>query len=872
MLNTLKCPVLADSFLLNYQILALFKENMAESIVFGTATEILKKIGSLVGGELSLLWNLDSDLRRLQRTMSAIKALLLDAETKQTQNHQLRDWLARLKDVFYDAEDVLDEFDFQASRRSQQGSSTSKVCQCFSSSNPVKIGHKIKEIRERLDEIADDRQNLPFLLIESHVDARHVIPKERETNSFFQASDVIGREKDKENIITILTQPGDVIVSVIPIVGIGGLGKTTLSKMVYNDERVYRHFELKMWVCVSDDFDVVRLIKDIIYSATHEDCAKLKADEIPRRLQEILTGKKFLLVLDDVWNDKPMRWRELKDLLVNGVNGSKIIVSTRNKTVAEIMGTVSPHFIQGLSLEDSLSLFKNCAFKDGEGKDFPNLIKIAEDIVGKCKGVPLALRTLGSLLFANTDEDEWLRIKRSDIWHLKQGKEDILPVLKLSYDNLPSHLKQCFAYLSLFPKDYIYDSDYVTGYWMAHGLLATSHDDIEELEDVAVRCMKDLWSRCFLEDFTEHDHFFYKFKMHDLMHDLAISVATSDCAVIKSRSQIVDGSVRHFSIDDSADNHQKPPGVLYNRPETVRSVIFLQANNYIDESFIQTCIFKFKHLRLLTLNFVLFRVLPKSVGTLIHLRYLDLTGNILLKKLPKSICKLQKLETFRLAGCYRVKKLPRNIRRMISLRHLEITTEEPYLRENGIECLSSLKLLFLYGCQNLVRLFEGMQGPTSLRRLALLKCSLTSLPYSIKYLKRLEKVMIEDCEKLNLKMEFQGEDKDNLCLGVRKFIIRSLPSLVDLPQLILQGSANTLQGIMIENCPKLEELPEWLQNLTSLQTLEILDCPMLSCLPEGMQRLTVLRQLKIQGCPALSESCRRDQSKIAHVREVHLDE
>ncbi|XP_031264138.1 disease resistance protein RGA2-like [Pistacia vera] len=841
---------------------------MAESIVFGTATEILKKIGSLVGGELSLLWNLDSDLRRLQRTMSAIKAVLLDAETKQTQNHQLRDWLGKLKDVFYDAEDVLDEFDFQASRRSQRGSSTLKVSKYFSRSNPVKIRHKIKQIKERLDEIADDRRNFPFLLIESHVDVRHVIPKERETNSFFQASDVIGREEDKENIITFLMQPGDDNVSVIPIVGIGGLGKTTLSKMVYNDERVYRHFELKMWVCVSDDFDVTRLIKEIIYSAKHEDCAKLKADEIPERLQEILAGQKFLLVLDDVWNEKPMKWLDLRNLLRNGVNGSKIIVSTRSRIVAKIMGTVSPHVIEGLSLENSLSLFKKCAFKDGEEKDFPNLIKIAEDIVKKCKGVPLALRTLGSLLFTNTDENEWLRIKRSDIWQLKQEKEDILPVLKLSYDNLPSQLKQCFAYLSLFPKDYIYDSADVTGYWMAHGLLASSNDDIEELEDVAVRCLKDLWSRCFLEDFTEHNLLFYKFKMHDL----AISVAKSDCAVVKSGSQIVDGSVRHFSITDSVVNHQKPPGVLYNRSETVRSVIFLKKYESIDESFIGTCIFKFKHLRLLSLNRILFYVLPKSVSTLIHLRYLDLSYNHLLKKLPESICKLQKLKTLRLFGSDGIKKLPKKIQRMISLRHVEITTKEWYLREDGIGCLSSLKFLTLSGCRNLVRLFEGMQGLTSLRRLVLQVCPLTSLPYSIKYLKRLETVMIIDCVNVNLKMEFQGEDKDNLCLGVRKFIISRLPSLVDLPQLILQGSANTLQCIMIQSCLNLVELPEWLPNLTSLQTLEILNCPMLSCLPEGVQRLTDLRQLKIQGCPALSESCRRDESKIAHVREVHLDE
>ncbi|XP_044465072.1 putative disease resistance protein RGA4 [Mangifera indica] len=363
---------------------------MAEAILFNTATEILKKIVSLIGGEVSLLWDLKSNLRRLEGTMSTLKAVLLDAETRQTQDHQLRDWLGKLRDVFYDAEDVLEEFEFHAARR-QRRTSISKVRQYFPSWNSIKIGYKIKDIRERLDEIADDRQK--FHLVESHVDVRRVIPKERETNPFFQASEVIGREEDKENVVSFLIQPTHVNVSVIPIVGIGGLGKTTLSKMVYNDEMVRRHFELRMWVCVSDDFDVNRLMKEIIYSATHEDCAKLKADEIPKRLQEILGGRKFLLVLDDVWNEQPMNLIDLKSLLLNGVNGSKIIVSTCSNRVAEIMGTVPPHFMQGLSFEDSLSLFKRCAFKDGEGKDFPKLCKIAEEIVGKCKGVPLALRT-----------------------------------------------------------------------------------------------------------------------------------------------------------------------------------------------------------------------------------------------------------------------------------------------------------------------------------------------------------------------------------------------------------------------------------------------------------------------------------------------
>ncbi|XP_044500294.1 disease resistance protein RGA2-like [Mangifera indica] len=848
---------------------AIVFNNIAEAVVSTIASEILKKIAPLIGGELSLLLGLENDLKGLQGTMTSIRAVLLDAEKKQTQDHQLRDWLGKLRDVLFDAEDVLEDFQLQASKR-QRGSSALKVCQCFSSCNLVRIGHKIKDIRERIDEIAHDR--LKFHLVQSHGDVRQVIPKERETNFLFQASDIIGREEEKENIISFLMQPNQVNVSVIPIVGIGGLGKTTLAKMVYNDERVQRQFELKMWVCVSYDFSVSRLMKEIISSAKHENCAKLKADEIHRRLQEILADQKFLLVLDDVWNENPLKWMELKNVMLNGVEGSKIIVSTRSKRVAEIMGTISPHLIQGLSLQDSLSLFKKYTFKDGEGKHFPNLIKIAEEIVEKCKGVPLALRSLGSLLFAKTDEEEWLRIKRSDIWQLQQEEEGILPILKLSYDYLPSHLKRCFAYLSLFPKDFLYDSDDVTAYWIAHRLLSISDNEVEELEDVAMRCMKDLCSRCFIEDFEDKNHIWYTFKMHDLMHDLAISVAKSECSEIKSNSQIVDGIVRHFSFIDLDSQDQKPLEVLVNRSKTLRSVIVMEKCVHIGVSIINTCLPKFKHLHLLSLKGIDFKVLPNSIGTLIHLRYLDLRSNNLLKKLPESICQLQKLETFLFRGCSELEKLPQKIQKMISLRHMEITTKERNLRENGIQCLSSLRYLLFTGCENLVTLPEGMELLKGLRTLYIGDCPLTSLPYGIKHLKRLQKLCIVSCTELNLKMEFRGEDEDELRLGVRTFVISYLRSLVDLPQLILQGSANTLQCLRIEWCANLEKLPEWLQNLTSLQTLEIIDCPSLSCLPEGMQRLTALRQLMIEGCPALSESCRRDESKIAHVPKVHLDD
>ncbi|XP_031270598.1 putative disease resistance protein RGA3 [Pistacia vera] len=798
---------------------------MAESIVFDIATEVLTKIGSLVGRQVSLLWNLESDLRRLEGTLSSIKAVISDAEKKQACNDQLRDWLRKLKDVLLDAEDVLEEFEFQAPKREvvrQKRSTIRKVSQFFSSSNPVvlrcQISHKIKEIRERLDQIASDRSR--FSLIESTpVEVRPVILKGRETDPFLGASCPIGREDDKKQIMSFLMQPTDNNVSVLSIVGIGGLGKTTLTKMVYNDEKVNKFFPLKMWICISDDFDVTRLMKEIIYSTTDEDCNKLKGDKIPKRLRKILTGKKFLLVLDDVWNEKPQKWIELKDLLVNGVNGSKIIVSTRSKRVAEIMSTGPSHFMQGLSNEESLSLFKKYAFKDGEGKDFPRLIEIGKDIVGKCKGVPLAVRSLGSLLYANTEEREWLKIKKNDIWQVDQDNEDILPVLKLSYDHLPSPLKRCFTYLSLFPKDYNYDSDYVAYYWMALGLLKT-FDKTEELEDVADQYMKVLWLRGFLEDFLDRDCC-WTFKVHDLIHDLAISMTEGESAFINFGSQKVDGKLRHFSHGDTELCGEEFLQLIVDNSRSVRSIVFQQQRN-----------------------------------TEMH-------------KIPESICELQNLQMLRLTGCFKLKKLPNKIRKMISLRYLEITTQEEVLLENGIGCLSSLRYLCIFDCKRLRSLCEGMQGLKSLRKLFLDGCSMTSLLDTIKYLTKLEMLMILRCPKINLKMELQGEDRE-LRLSLKKFIINDLKSLVDLPQLLLQVSAHTLKYMSIKDCGNLEALPEWFQNLTSLEKLEITTCHKLSSLPEGIERLTSLKELRIEDGPALIESCRNNELKIAHVLVVRL--
>ncbi|KAJ7953848.1 Disease resistance protein [Quillaja saponaria] len=277
---------------------------------------------------------------------------------------------------------MLDEFQCVAMQKKwvrTHGSLKRKVSGFFSSSNSLafrlKMGHKITKLRKRLDEVAADKAK--FNLVENTVD-RHVVHRREMTHSFVVASEVIGREYDKENIIDLLmTTDGDDHhhhrnVTVVPIVGIGGLGKTTLSKLVFNDQMAVDHFQLRMWVCVSEDFDLKQLIIKIIKSASNVNLGDFDIEQLQNFLRTILSRKIFLFVLDDVWNEDRGKWMELRDLLRGGAGGSKIFVTTRSNSIASMMGTVPSYRLYGLVQEDCLSLFVNWHLK----KDKRNNIQI----------------------------------------------------------------------------------------------------------------------------------------------------------------------------------------------------------------------------------------------------------------------------------------------------------------------------------------------------------------------------------------------------------------------------------------------------------------------------------------------------------------
>ncbi|KAJ7982736.1 Disease resistance protein [Quillaja saponaria] len=548
---------------------------MAESILFGVAENIIGNLGSLLVHEFGLLAGVTDELRKLTNKISRIKDVILDAEEKQVTNNAVANWLNDLKEVVDDVDDLLDDFSTETMQREvmTRNKMAKKVRIFFSKSNQIafglKMGHKVKEIRERIDSIINDGKYFNLIPRASLGETRVRSRESRETHSFIRKEDVIGREKEKNFIIDLLLDTSvKESISIITIVGIGGLGKTALAKLVYNDDTLKTHFELKLWVCVSDDFDMKKVMENIIRCQTNRQRDEMETnrqrdgvetnrqrdgvetnrqrdevetnrqmDEVQHDLRKKIGGKKYLLVLDDVWSEDVEQWHDLKSLLKDGAQGSKVIVTTHKQKVAEIMGTSKPFVLEGLDEEMAWVLFRQFAFKKEVKTNSPGLEAIGKDIVNKCAGVPLAIRAIGNLLYFQNSESEWLYFKNTELSKIDQEGDKIFSVLRLSYNHLPSRLKRCFAYCSLFPKDYEIDRENLIQLWMAQGYIQSS-DESKSLEDVGNKYFMDLLWGSFFQEIGKNEYGEIGYcKMHDLMHDLAVSVARKEGTIVNVKEK-----------------------------------------------------------------------------------------------------------------------------------------------------------------------------------------------------------------------------------------------------------------------------------------------------------------------------------------------
>ncbi|KAJ7947361.1 Disease resistance protein [Quillaja saponaria] len=359
----------------------------------------------------------DKLLGRLKTALLAVKPVLNDAEKKQIRDPDVKEWLDELNDAVYHADDLFDEIATRARTAAKEVPKNS-LSTYFINSHDGDLASRTEVVIDKIESIVKYKD---VLKLEEGVGKK--LSDKIPSTSLVEASDVVGRDNDKEVIVNLLLSDDESgnKISVIPIVGMGGIGKTTLAQLVYDDDRVKRRFNLKAWVCVSEELDVLKVTKTVLEAVTSSSRDTEDLNVIQLNLKEWLTGNKFLIVLDDVWNENYDNWDNLRRPFNYGAEGSKIIVTTRSRKVASIMQTTPPHHLEHLSEDDCWLIFSKHAFCFSNSNEYHVLERIGREIAKKCGGLPLAAKTLGGLLRSKSDVEEWNSILNSYIWSLSEG-------------------------------------------------------------------------------------------------------------------------------------------------------------------------------------------------------------------------------------------------------------------------------------------------------------------------------------------------------------------------------------------------------------------------------------------------------------------
>ncbi|XP_044967852.1 disease resistance protein RGA2-like isoform X1 [Hordeum vulgare subsp. vulgare] len=893
---------------------------------------------------------LAEDVEKLKFEMRNVEMVLAAAEGRRIENKPLARSLDFLKELLYDSEDVMDELDYY---RLQQQIEEGKGCSAPSGVNPegsyvsssapssafelvcsatsgmtswasssrkrkreeegpvqstmltyeIKhdISQRINGIVKGLCTIGNSVQRVLQLEVSrptsTSLESQNISNNGRLTTSV-PVVKMYGRESERDNIIELLIEGGSSDLNVLPVVGIGGVGKTTLARFVCKDQRIRDHFDLQMWVCVSTDFNEVRLTREILEHVCenrqeYEDISNFNV--LQKNLLKNIRNKRFLLVLDDMWEDKDRSgWiKFLAPLKGNQASGCMILAATRMDSVAKMIQTMDKVRLSGLNEEEFWLLFKACAFGNENYEGDPGLQSIGKQIVKALKGCPLAAQSVGALLNTSVSDKHWRAVR--DKWRsLQEDANDILPVLKLSYDYLPVHLQHCFSYCSLYPEDKHFDGKELVHAWVSQNFVQCE-DPTMKLEETGQQYLERLVDLCFFQKAGS------RYVMHDLMHELAGKVSSNECATIHGlKHEAIRPSVRHLSVITTAFDKDKPdsfPNEKFDKilekvgpSQKLRTLMFFGRSSINLLESLRTLCKKANCLRVLRI-YVTYADMSSihSLFNPYHLRYLeyipvDITDRSSYRVynntvFPQALTRFYHLQVWNvgISGNFAV---PTDMHNLVNLRHL-ISHEKVH---HAIACVGNMTSLqrLSFKVQN-IGSFE-IRELQSLNELVVLKISQLE---NVKTKEEASGARLLDKEYLKtLSLSWQ-DNSTSLQTEAAKDVLEGLQPHQDLKTLKITGyggltsptwlsntsSVTLLQILHLEKCREWNFFPApamlpFLRKLTlirmlnlteisvpSLEELILIDMPKLDkCIGSyGMELTFRLRVLMIKNCPQLNE-------------------
>ncbi|KAJ6354282.1 hypothetical protein OIU76_003182 [Salix suchowensis] len=818
---------------------------------------VLEQLASLVAEETRFLGGVRGGIDELRDDLYSMKSFLQDAEERSESDQGLRAWVKQVRDVAYDAEDILEEFMLRFSPSHGSGF-IHFLRNSYRSTRKLSARHRLaahlQSIKARVKAISERRNAFSLNRIDMPSTSSAAVEKwhdPRIASLYLDEADVVGIENPKRQLVSWLVE-GEEKLSSISVVGMGGLGKTTLVKKVYDSHPIRRSFDAHSWVTVSKSFATAELLRvalqGFLVTANEpvpDNLQSLTDFQLIDALRNYLWRRRYVIVLDDVWDVNA--WETIKYAFPDCNRGSRIIFTTRLGNLAEsIENTTHVYDLQPLPENEAWTLFCKKAFR-GEHKAVcpPELEEMSRDILRKCEGLPLAIVAIGGLLSKKKNEGlEWKKVRDCLATELKSNLGSLRRILQLSYDDLPYYLKQCYLYLSVFPEDYLIKRMELIRLWIVERFVEDKQGFT--MEEVAEEYFIELVNRSLIQ-VAELNHFnrVKNCRVHDLMREIILLKSREESLVMIANGTRISKNekVRRLSIHENSEEVQSELRFPY-----LWSFLLFSSHHSFEHGFRN-----YKLLRVLSLDRAPFSCFPPELVELIHLRYLSLRRTMI-RKLPESIRKLKYLEILDLEGS-NVSSLPTGI--------------------TQLTCLCQL-LNYRYSFHSSLSFFgdtHGMRVPSGIGRLTSLQ-KLGGVEVNEDYESVRELGKLTQLRRLGI-LKLREEQGMDLCYTLER--LEHLNSLY----LISLNKTDVLQLDSISSPPKylqrlylecsLSALPGWIASLQYISKLGLRYSNLKSDPLKALQKLPSLVLLELRQAYAGEELC-CDPGGFSKLKKLGLHE